>query len=287
MHMDGVNDHNSAFAAQYVKPLDKTLLLSGTGDVTRFGYKNLLPIPTPYTLVFEKQTKPRPKRYLLRVINVSFDTTFIFSIDNHDLAIISVDFVPIRHYTAHSVLVGIGQRYNVVVEANPVKAPPGMTDFWIRAQIADCFRQRHSDPKRTYPEGYDRAGILRYKQSSTAKPKSEAWSDITHQCSDEDYSRIHPVVPWNIAPPANTPEGETRVVHRYDTEGPWPQAYFDLGSPSSTIFNPLRINYSDPIFLRLNKTGGWEKSWVVIPENYFENGWVSSRKGMRLQMSLT
>jgi hypothetical protein len=269
--IDPFVDHNSAFEAQYIGALDKTLLLSGTGDVTRFGYKNTSNIPAPFTLIFEKQTALRPKRYLLRLINVSFDTTFIFSIDNHTLTVISADFVPIRNYTTSSVLVGIGQRYNVVVEANPVNAPSNMTDFWIRAEIADCFSQNHNTE---YPKGYDQAGILRYDSLSTAKPESQAWTDIAHKCSDEDYSKIHPVVPWNIGPPANGPKGENEDINSVNRS--WPMAYFALNPSSSTNFTPFRIDYSNPIFLQLNNTGNWSNAWVVIPENYFENDWVSS-----------
>lgn len=48
-------------------------------------------------------------RYLLRLINTSVDTIFVFSIDNHNLTIIESDFVPIEPYTNTSVLIGIGE----------------------------------------------------------------------------------------------------------------------------------------------------------------------------------
>ena len=47
-------------------------------------------------------------RYLLRLINTSVDTTFIFSIDSHKLTVVEADFVPIKNYTTESVLIGIG-----------------------------------------------------------------------------------------------------------------------------------------------------------------------------------
>lgn len=49
------------------------------------------------------------KKYLLRLINTSVDTTFIFAIDNHDITVMSSDFVPIVPYKTDSVLVGIGK----------------------------------------------------------------------------------------------------------------------------------------------------------------------------------
>ena len=48
------------------------------------------------------------KKYLLRLINTSVDTTFIFSIDNHTMQVVGSDFVPIHPYMKNHVLVGIG-----------------------------------------------------------------------------------------------------------------------------------------------------------------------------------
>lgn len=49
------------------------------------------------------------KRYLLRLINTSVDTTFVFSIDNHWLEVISADFVPIHPYKVDHIVIGIGR----------------------------------------------------------------------------------------------------------------------------------------------------------------------------------
>ena len=47
------------------------------------------------------------KRYILRLINTSVDSTFVFAIDNHEITVISSDFVPIVPYTTGSVLISI------------------------------------------------------------------------------------------------------------------------------------------------------------------------------------
>lgn len=49
------------------------------------------------------------KRYLLRLINTSVDTTFVFAIDNHWLKVITSDFVPIHPYVVDHIVVGIGR----------------------------------------------------------------------------------------------------------------------------------------------------------------------------------
>ena len=56
-----------------------------------------------YTLHFE-----RGRRYLLRLINTSVDTSFVFAIDNHKIQVIGADFVPIVPYMTNHVVVGIG-----------------------------------------------------------------------------------------------------------------------------------------------------------------------------------
>lgn len=49
------------------------------------------------------------KKYLLRLINTSVATTFVFSIDNHNLTVMSSDFVPIEPYVTDHVTIGIGE----------------------------------------------------------------------------------------------------------------------------------------------------------------------------------
>ncbi len=87
--------HNSAFLAltQGLKAPD--ILLNGLGNVT--NYNNTIPnttvVQNPYSITFEG---PQPgysiKKYLLRVINTSFDTTFVFSIDSTYFPTLSLFF---------------------------------------------------------------------------------------------------------------------------------------------------------------------------------------------------
>src|SRR5437764_11945183 len=76
--------------------------------------------------------------YLIRLSNTAFQEGFVFSIDNHVLQIVEADFVPVQPFTTHSVLVAIGQRYNVIVEAKPQTSPsrgnpiPSDRNFWLR-----------------------------------------------------------------------------------------------------------------------------------------------------------
>ena len=271
---DNWTGHDSAFLA-ITAGLDKpSILLNGIGNVTKYNNSvpSELPVKTPYTISFDPQPKhSRAKRYLLRLINTSFESTFVFSIDNHLLTIVGADFVPIHPYQNTSVLIGIGQRYHVIVEAAPQAnggTLPKDGNYWIRTWRADCFRFPGGSA------GYETTGILQYG-SSQALPKTTAWKGISLRCSDETYTSLVPIVPWTVGPAVNDPTGslgENFTVDFNNDPTIFPLAKFSMGGDD---FNPLRIDYGDPTFLHLNYTGKWDPLWVVFPESYKPTDWVS------------
>ncbi|KAK4159537.1 multicopper oxidase-domain-containing protein [Cladorrhinum sp. PSN259] len=280
--------HNSGFEAVYPRGpgmKDETILLNGIGNVTRqTGKQPTEQVPTPYTLYFEKLPEDeynrdaRPKRYLLRLINTSFITTFVFSIDNHLLTVVSSDFVPVHPYSNTSVLVGIGQRYNVIVEANPIAGTaqpiPEDGNFWIRTFVADC--PRLGLPVRL--PGYETNGILRYNKDSTAVPQSQNWTDMSMRCSDETYTSLVPIIPWKVGTRANGDEehrvkvdGSITGKPEYGPIAAWGLLRNTLGA----AFTPLRIDFNDPTILHFNNTSGeWPQKWIITPENYGDEDWV-------------
>lgn len=271
-----------------------SILLNGRGNITRFNHSVPadLPIPQPHNITFDgrlmkgEDGKPRHKRYLLRVINTAFDSTFVFSIDNHMLTVVGADFVPINSYTNESILVGIGQRYHVIVEAKPnLVSPDG--NYWIRTWKADCFgfNNTKSSP------GYEKAGILRYNEHSRALPSTRAWTAVPLRCSDEEYKNLVPVIPWTVGEPANgVVTNDNNTIEKFSvTFGSekssdaaltmFPTAYFSMGGDGTDDeFIPLRVDYANPTFMNLNNTGRWNPQWVVIPENFTDTDWVSVYK---------
>ena len=281
--------HESAFSSIYTQnPILKhpSILLNGRGNVTRFSSTNPppdSPIPEELVLKFEKRhigQNGRAKRYLLRLINTSFRSTFVFSIDNHVLQVIDSDFVPIEPYHTTSILVGIGQRYRVIVEARPDEDDDGSNpvphdgNFWIRTYVAtNCGQQGEA--------GYERTGILRYNHQSKSDPTSEPWPSIPLECSDEPYHSLKPKFPWFVGPAANTEDGEhftleSNVTGTQPGGQPFPLAKFAFDPESSSKFTPLQINYSHPTVQQLdNFSGKWPQQWVIIPEDFNSTSWVS------------
>ncbi|KXJ91823.1 multicopper oxidase-domain-containing protein [Microdochium bolleyi] len=278
--------HNSAFQSVYTKQLKfPSILLNGHGNVTRVNnyIKAALEIPKPYELDFESVEEVptalgKPKKYLLRIINTSFSSTFIFSIDNHYLNMASADFVPIEPYQNTSLLVGIGQRYNVIVEAQPETTGhdnpiPEDGNFWIRTWLAEGCSGGLKD---SASPGYEKAGVLRYHKSSMAEPRSKPWPKVAKKCSDEDAKSLRPILKWNITHAANGGDGQRFRLESQTGDPFYPLAFFAFDMRGGSDFKPLKIDYSDPMFFHLNETKrtSWPEQWAVVPEDYKADDWV-------------
>ncbi|KAJ6528614.1 laccase [Mycena vulgaris] len=68
-------------------------------------------------------------RYRFRLISISCDPNFIFSIDGHQMTIIEVDGVNHQPLTVDSIQIFAGQRYSFVLNANNQ-----IDNYWVRAQ---------------------------------------------------------------------------------------------------------------------------------------------------------
>ena len=275
--------HNSAFAAEYAGLQTPSILLNGKGNVTRYlGARPNSVIPPPFTMTFQRKEQTglgRAKKYLLRLINTSFDSTFVFSIDNHKIQVITSDFVPIVPYPTESVLVGIGQRYNVIVEASPTggiaNPVPADGNFWIRTQLAQgCPIPGNQRPILNY----ERAGILRYDTGSTSNPTSKAWPNIPTGCSDEPYGLLNPVFPWTVGGAANGDEQFNVSLGPGSLFFPvpgFPLALFSFQPERNFRFTALQVDYDDPTISHIgDPSHTWDPKQVVIPENYRDDDWV-------------
>ena len=133
-----------------------------------------------YQLVFEAGQK-----YRLRLVNIATEAWFQFSIDGHKMTVIAADLVPIVPYETDSVLVNMGQRYDVIVEAN---AAPG--DYWLRSGfISSCIP--NSSPENI-------TGIVRYNNGSKATPTSVSTVVRSGFCLDEPAASLIPWVPVDL-----------------------------------------------------------------------------------------
>ncbi|KAI0474966.1 putative multicopper oxidase [Xylariaceae sp. FL0804] len=131
------------------------------------------------------------KRHRLRLVNAAMDTHFKFSVDGHRMTVMAADFVPVRPYTTDVLSIGIGQRYDVVVEAEHTGG-----DFWMRAvPAADCSAENE--------RADDIRGIVRYDAVSRRDPTS-APHPHSDDCLDEPMARLVPYLALDAERPAAT-----------------------------------------------------------------------------------
>ncbi len=267
--------HNYAFDAVTAGVEAPDFLLDGRGNVTRVSnwIANTTMVNSPYSVTFEKPQRGVPrKKYLLRVINTSFSRAFVFSIDNHKLQMASADYVPIYPYYNNSVLVGVGQRYNVIVEATPLQyndtsSLPTDGNYWIRTYETCGGPLKVSN-------GFERTGILRYDRSSTADPSSQPWPNFSPSCADETYTSLHPILPWQVPDPGIILSEKQFDLQRNKS---LPQPDFPLARWSLNLapeFLPLRVDYANPTFFHLDNTGPWDPLWRIVPDYPTSNDWV-------------
>ncbi|KAH8151036.1 uncharacterized protein LAJ45_04737 [Morchella importuna] len=122
------------------------------------------------------------KKYKLRLINTSTDTHFRVSLDGHSLTVVAADFVPITPFTTDFLSIGIGQRYDVIIEAN---APAD--NYWFRATIQTTCSAANT-------MALDVKGIVRYSTATTSGDPTTSAGTMTDSCLDEPLESLVPVV---------------------------------------------------------------------------------------------
>ncbi|KAF9482103.1 laccase [Pholiota conissans] len=96
------------------------------------------------------------KRYRFRLVSISCDPNFTFSIDGHTMIIIEVDGNNVQPLSVDSIQIFVGQRYSFILQANQQTA-----NYWVRAL------------PNIGPSGFDggvNSAILRYVGAPIADP---------------------------------------------------------------------------------------------------------------------
>jgi FtsP/CotA-like multicopper oxidase with cupredoxin domain len=117
------------------------------------------------------------------------DTHYKVMFDDHEMVVIANDFVPIRNFTTKILSVGIGQRYDVIVNATQEKG-----DHWFRAIPQNCGGG--------VEEGFDMRAIMRYSNTSSEDPPARATPEIEFDCKDMPMENLVPVLSIDAGPPS-------------------------------------------------------------------------------------
>ena len=121
------------------------------------------------------------KRYRFRLVGMSCDSNFLFSIDGHNLTVIEADGILTEPVLVDSLQVLAGQRYSVILNATQ---PVG--NYWIRALA--------NTPGATFTGGLNSA-ILRYSGAASQDPTTNHSTSVMPLLEQNLHALINPGAP--------------------------------------------------------------------------------------------
>ncbi|KAK3367792.1 laccase [Podospora didyma] len=209
-----------------------------------------------------QRVKLKPgKRHRLRIINTSVDNTFTVSLVNHQFTVIQTDFVPVNAFTTSSLFLGIGQRYDVTIDASQA-----VGNYWFNVTLSAtglCGTTKAKFP----------AAIFQYEgASSTALPTIKGTPPPDSLCEDNTnfvpiVSRTAPAASFTFGPAndldlnlaTQTWEGQQRVywkIKGQDMNITWDEPTLEYVAKGNLNF-PARYNV-----FTVPPTSPWS-FWVV------------------------
>ncbi|KAF2186467.1 multicopper oxidase [Zopfia rhizophila CBS 207.26] len=249
--------HKSAFEEFHKElagpplPIADSILVNGTGRFNGGGS-------------YFNQKFEAGKRYLIRLINGSAGTHFIFSIDNHNLQVIATDFVPIRPYNTTSLSIGIGQRYDIIVEAKP-DTESANGKYWLRTEFADATTGCNNGIAGAGTQDLQRTGIISYPNATGNDDPRSSRHAFTVHCNEEPGDKTIPILPWTVSEPQNNITRDTYRAGLHLGERFHGFLRWDITS------TPMWLNFSDPTILNLDNTT-WNPEYAVIDYDYKDEG---------------
>lgn len=139
------------------------------------------------------------KKHRLRLINLSVENAFTVSVVGHTMTVISIDWVPVKAHEMSSLFLNVGQRYDVIIEANNT-CEGGVGNFWINATFSPtgaCGASNNKQP----------AAILRYAGAADALPTDPGTAPPDSLC--QDFTGFEPIV--SRAVPQHDPVASEKV----------------------------------------------------------------------------
>ncbi|KAF4176663.1 hypothetical protein CNMCM8694_005653 [Aspergillus lentulus] len=262
----GDHNHRSAFQDYYQEqfsgkdrapPKMTSILINGNGSYAGMLLRR-------YPMEVEGR-----KRYLLRLINTSTDTTYVFAIDNHNFTVIESDLVPIEPYETDHLAIGIGQRYHVVLNTWPEEQRNGTNEFWIRTVPAD-----HCN---SFADRLDvRQGILCYKGYNCGWPTTSE-GEYNYTCRDEPPEKLRPIIPWTVP---SLEEGGVDLPNATIMLANWSLPAEPPDIPSGPVVNnwhmmdhTLWVNYSEPTVSNLDSPFGDNAVVYTVDKNPPHKEW--------------
>ncbi|KJA22015.1 multicopper oxidase [Hypholoma sublateritium FD-334 SS-4] len=131
------------------------------------------------------------KRYRFRLVSVSCDPNYVFSIDNHTMIIIEVDGQNVQPLSVDSIQIYAGQRYSFILQANQQTS-----NYWVRAL-----------PNVGGPSGFTggvNSAILRYAGAAIVDPVTPQTTSVRAMNETQLQPLTNPAAPGPAVSAANS-----------------------------------------------------------------------------------
>ncbi|KAF8493484.1 laccase C [Russula emetica] len=145
------------------------------------------------------------QRYRLRLISISCDPSFIFSIDSHTLTVIEVEGTNVQPLVVDSLEIFAAQRYSVVLTANQL-----IGNYWIRALPQSALL-----PDASY-SNLNNLAILRYLGALEINPLRDPTVNIPVSQLPLVETDLHPLEATTV--PGNPTPGGADINIKLDVE---------------------------------------------------------------------
>ncbi|KAH9979128.1 laccase [Russula compacta] len=180
-------------------------------------------------------------RYRLRLVSVSCEPAYNFSIDGHEFTIIEVEGSNVQPLRVDSLEIFAGQRYSVVLEANqPVD------NYWLRA-LPNTGNQTYDD--------FTNLAILRYSGAPEEEPSTDPTVDIPTSSLPLNETQLHPLTPTPV--PGNPSRGGADININLEVT-------FDTTALDFTVNNFSYASPSVPVLLQI--LSGVQNASDLLPQ---------------------
>jgi FtsP/CotA-like multicopper oxidase with cupredoxin domain len=189
------------------------------------------------------------KKHRLRLINTSVDNGFTVSLVGHKFTVIATDLVPVAPIEKTSLFLAVGQRYDVIIDANQAAG-----NYWFNATLAKggaCGSTLAKDTAAIFSYGVPAGGVPADRgllASNATCVDTQGFSPVVTRTAPIDKFNLTPnsVVDVVLTSPTAGPELGSEQVFRWKVRGndinvQWEKPILEYVATGNNSF-PARAN---------------------------------------------
>ncbi|KAK3320100.1 multicopper oxidase-domain-containing protein [Cercophora scortea] len=220
--MERVNNPNNPYIAGFPgspPPSDNVL----------FNGKNINPSGSGGK--YAKFTLTSGKKHLLRLINPSVQNSFTLTLVGHSFKIVSIDLVPVEPKTVTTLYIGVGQRYDVIINADQ-----DVGSYWFNTTFSPGPCGQSNNP---FP-----AAIFSYEGAPSSNPTKKGTVPADSLC--EDLRTFKPIVSRSVSVASFDPDAATTLNTKIRVDSNPARVYWPVdGTPMNVSWSKPTLKYVD------------------------------------------